>query len=136
MTELQLQIVTPMSEVFSGPIHSIVSPGAEGYFGVLPRHAPMLALLQVGEIRVELAATGEKRRFATSGGFVEVSPQKVTVLAEAAEERATIDVQRAEAAKDRALKRISEGRETWDLERAQAALARALNRLQVAARKA
>ena len=134
MSAFQLEIITPTTKVFSGPVTSLVAPGTEGYFGVLPRHAPMVASLGIGEIKVELAEKEKRRRFAASEGFLEVTPQKVTVIAEAAEDWQEIDVQRAEAAKDRALKRISEGRERWDIARAQAALARALNRLRVASK--
>ncbi|MFQ5629967.1 MAG: F0F1 ATP synthase subunit epsilon [bacterium] len=132
MSDLYLEIVTPNKKVFSGQVKSIVAPGTEGYFGVLPRHAPLLASLAVGIVRAKVEDRNEQKEFAASEGFLEVSPQKVTVIAEAAEESRDIDVQRAEAAKDRALKRISEGRENWNVSRAQAALLRALNRLRLA----
>lgn len=132
MSDFLLEIVTPTKKAFSGQAKSVIAPGTEGYFGVLPRHAPLLAALQIGEIKVAVAGQSDKKVFATSEGFLEVTPQKVTVIAEAAEALQDIDVQRAEAAKDRALKRISEGRESWDIDRAQAALARALNRLRLA----
>ena len=134
MNELKLEIVTPAAKVFSGPVTSVVAPGTEGYFGILPRHAPMIASLGIGELKIKLAGKEQKRLFAMSEGFLEVSPQQVTVIAEAAEDSQEIDVQRAEAAKDRAQKRISEGRERWDVARAQAALARALNRIRVASK--
>jgi len=132
MTDLYLEIVTPTKKAFSGQVNSIVAPGTEGYFGVLPRHAPLLASLAVGVIRANVEDRNNRKVFSISEGFLEVSPQKVTVIAEAAEESRDIDVQRAEAAKDRALKRISEGRENWDVSRAQAALLRAVNRLRLA----
>jgi F-type H+-transporting ATPase subunit epsilon len=132
MSDFLLEIVTPTKKAFSGQVKSVITPGAEGYFGVLPRHAPLLAALQIGEIKVAVTGQNDKKVFATSEGFLEVTPQKVTVIAEAAEESKDIDVQRAEAARERALKRISEGRESWDIDRARAALARALNRLRLA----
>lgn len=134
MDQFHLEIITPARKVYSGPVKSLVAPGTEGYFGVLPRHAPLVASLQIGETKIMLPEGDKAKCFATSEGFLEVSPQKVTVIAEAAEDSQEIDVQRAEAARDRALKRISEGRENWDIARAQAALARALNRLRVASK--
>ena len=124
------EIVTPFRKVFSGEVKGIVAPGFEGYFGVLARHAPFVAAIQIGEIKVDTGT--EVLHFATSGGFAEVLPQKVTVLAETAEEASEIDIQRAEAAKKRAEERLAEGRKVWDLERAHAALARAINRIHVA----
>ena len=126
-----LEILTSDRKVYSGEVVSFVAPGFEGYFGVLARHAPLIAAIGVGEIRIRTAAD-EERLFATSGGFAEVLPNKVTVLSEAAEEATEIDVARAEAAKDRAMKRLQEGRKAWDVQRAEAALARAMNRLRVA----
>lgn len=111
-------------------MESVVAPGFAGYFGVLAKHAPFVAELRVGELQVR--QKDNTVHFATSGGFAEVLPEKVTVLAETAEEASEIDLQRAEAAKNRAHQRITEGRKAWDMDRAQAALARALNRLRVA----
>ncbi len=128
------EIVTPFRRVYTGKVKSVVAPGFEGYFGVLARHAPFVSSIKIGEIKVD---TGEEvLYFATSGGFAEVLPRKVTILAETAEEAAEIDLARAEAARERAQKRLSEGRKNWDVERAQAALARALNRIKVAHRVA
>lgn len=129
MSEILLEIVTPTQKAFSGKVKSVVAPGTQGYFGVLPRHAPLLATLAIGEIRAKLDDQNSKKIFATSEGFLEVSPHKVTIIAEAVEAVSAIDVKRAEAAKERALKRIAEGREKWDVARAQAALSRSLNRL-------
>lgn len=130
--KFELEIVTPFRRVFSGRVKSVVAPGFEGYFGVLARHAPYVVSIKIGEIKVD---TGEDvRYFATSGGFAEVLPNKVTILAETAEEASEIDVNRAEAALERARQRLKEGRKMWDVERAQASLARALNRLKVASR--
>ncbi len=126
------EITTPFRKVYSGEATSVIAPGFEGYFGVLARHAPMVASIRIGEIKVK--TDSEELYFATSGGFAEVLPDRVTILAESAEAANEIDVQRAEAAKERALKRLAEGKKVWDVDRAQAALARALNRLKVASR--
>jgi F-type H+-transporting ATPase subunit epsilon len=138
MKTFLLEIVTPFRKVFADHVTAIVAPGEAGYFGVLPRHTPFLTSLRVGHIKVEQSLPGQEERtlyFATSGGFAEVLPNSVKILAETAEPAAEIDFKRAEAAKDRAVKRLHEGRPAragWDLARAQAALARALNRMQVA----
>jgi F-type H+-transporting ATPase subunit epsilon len=132
-----LEIVTPFRKVFSDRVSAIIAPGEEGYFGVLPGHTPFLASLRTGAIKVEITLSGQEQRvlyFATSGGFAEVLPGSVRILAETAEPASEIDVKRAEAAKERASKRLHEGRKHWDIERAQAALARALNRLEIAGR--
>jgi F-type H+-transporting ATPase subunit epsilon len=114
-----------------------MAPGEEGYLGVLPRHTPFLTSLRIGAIKVEISLPGQEERvlyFATSGGFAEVLPSSVRILAETAEPASEIDVKRAESARDRATKRLHEGHKQWDIERAQVALARALNRLDVAQR--
>ncbi|MDZ7343553.1 MAG: F0F1 ATP synthase subunit epsilon [candidate division KSB1 bacterium] len=134
-----LEIVTPFRKVFSEEVNAVIAPGEEGYFGVLPRHTPFLTSLRIGAMKVEMSAAGKEEAprilyFAISGGFAEVLPDSVRIFAETAEEASEIDVQRAQAAKDRALKRIREGRKQWDLERAQAALARAINRTEVASK--
>jgi F-type H+-transporting ATPase subunit epsilon len=132
-----LEIVTPFRKVFADRVSAIVAPGEAGYFGVLPRHTPFLTSLRVGHIKIERNLAGQEEQilyFSTSGGFAEVLPTGMKILAETAEEASEIDVKRAEAAKGRATKRLHEGRKQWDIERAQAALARALNRLEVAGR--
>ncbi|MDZ7373911.1 MAG: F0F1 ATP synthase subunit epsilon [candidate division KSB1 bacterium] len=125
-----LEIVTPQGVVFSDQVEAVRAPGIDGYFGVLPGHTPLMTALRVGEIRVR--RKGELIRFATSGGFVEVLPRRMIILAETAEEAAKIDVARALAARERALKRLRQRTPDIDLERARAALARAMNRLRVA----
>lgn len=114
------------------PVDEVVIPGAEGYFGVLPGHTPLLATLHVGELSYRQG--GEWHYLALAFGFAEVQPEAVTVLAETAERPAEIDIARAEASKKRAEERI--GRPTMDIdfERARIALLKSLIRLQVAAR--
>jgi F-type H+-transporting ATPase subunit epsilon len=126
----KFEIVTPLKITFSGEIWSAKAPGISGYFGVLHNHAPFLTALQIGAIRV-ITEKGEKV-FATSGGFAEVINNKMTILAESAEEAAQIDVERAKQARDRALKRLLEKNRDTDFDRAHLALLRALNRLSVA----
>lgn len=126
-----LEIVTPVRKVFSGQVLSLVAPGEEGYFGVLPRHAALLSSLAVGHLKVE---TPEKtRHFAISGGFAEVlGGNGVRILAETAEEASEIDIERAKQALSRAEERLRQNRKDVDRERAQRAFARASNRLKIA----
>ncbi len=126
----QLEILTPHRTVFSGDVTYLRAPGIEGSFGVLKDHIPFLTALDIGEIVVE---TGGKRRyFATSGGFVEVLDNVVSILAETAEASDDIDVDRAKRAKERAEKRLAQHDATVNLARARAALMRATVRLKVA----
>lgn len=123
-----LRIVTPSKTLFSGDVASLKAPGSEGSFGVLANHASMVASLTTGEL--DFVEDGDRRRLATSGGFVEVSGEGVTILAETAEFNEDIDVNRAEASRERARQRLADS--TNDRARAEAALGRALNRLKVA----
>jgi len=127
-----LEIVTPEKSVFSGEVESLGAPGTEGYFQVLHNHTPFVCTLQTGEIIVD--TDGGKAFFATSGGFAEVSNNKVTVLAETAEKTDDIDVFRAEEAKKRAEDRLQSSDKDIDIERARLALFRALNRIRAAGR--
>jgi F-type H+-transporting ATPase subunit epsilon len=126
-----LEIATPDRRVFSGRVAGLVAPGAEGYFGILARHAPMLAGLKPGEMKATDEA-GRQFYFAVSGGFVQVLGDRVVVLADAAESPEQIDVERAAAALDRARERLRDRAGQYDSDRAEAALRRALNRLRVA----
>ncbi len=129
----KLEIVTPEKVVFSQEVSSLVIPAEEGYLGVLGGHAPLLCTLRPGEIRIR--REGSETIFSTSGGFVEVTPSKASVLSESAEPVSDIDVARAEKAKVRALERLRHGdAKGLDRDRAQAALERAENRLRVARR--
>jgi F-type H+-transporting ATPase subunit epsilon len=134
MTEktLQLDIVTPERLVFSGSIDSITAPGVDGYFQILPGHTLFISTIQIGEIQVKRGGAAEY--YATSGGFVEVHYDKVSVLAETAEHSNNIDIQRAQAAKERAEQRLKSGDKTVDVDRARLSLFRALNRLRVRSR--
>lgn len=128
--QIQLEIVTPEKKVLSEPVDIVVAPGAEGEFGVLYNHTPFLAKLKVGELRFR---TGNAVRYiAIMGGYAEVQPDKVTVLATAAEEATDIDVMRAKAARERAERRLKEAKDRVEFARAEAALQRAIARLKVA----
>jgi F-type H+-transporting ATPase subunit epsilon len=130
---LTLEIATPTRLVVTETVDEVVAPGSEGYFGVLPGHAPFLTTLGTGELTYRIGR--DERHLAVSGGFAEVRNDKVIVLADTAERPEDIDRGRAEAARERAERRLSgRGGEDIDFVRAQRALARALVRLQVASR--
>jgi F-type H+-transporting ATPase subunit epsilon len=128
-TRLTLEIVTPDRSLVREEVDEVQLPGSEGYFGVLPGHTPLLSTLQVGELWFR--AGQEKRYLAVAGGFVEVLPDRVTVLAQIGERAEDIDVARAQAAKRRAEERIAQPIDV-DIERARMALLKSLIRLQVA----
>ena len=127
----KLEIVTPKKVVFSGDVLSFSAPGVLGGFQVLRSHAPLISNISVGEVKV-VDLEGKEFRYATSGGVVEVKENKVILLAETAERSDEIDVQRAEAARDRARKRLAKKSAEIDTDRARLALFRAMNRLKVA----
>jgi F-type H+-transporting ATPase subunit epsilon len=127
-----LRVVTPNRQVVREDVEEIQAPGREGYLGILPGHAPLLSELKAGEMTYRQGR--EVRRLALSGGFLEVLPEQVTVLAETAERPEDIDVARARAAKERAEKRLQSPDPEVDINRASVALQRALIRLQVASR--
>jgi F-type H+-transporting ATPase subunit epsilon len=129
----KLEIVTPKKVVFSGDVTSFSAPGVMGGFQVLYNHAPLLAAIGIGEAKIQ-DPSGAEFRYATSGGFVDVVANHVTLLAESAERAEEVDVSRAEAAKERASRRLHERAEGTDIDRARVALQRALNRLRVAGR--
>src|SRR5687767_4398495 len=132
-TKLTLEIVTPERALVTAEVDEVQLPGAEGYFGVLPGHTPMLATLQVGELWYRIGS--EKHYMAIAFGFVEVLPERVTVLAQIAERPQEIDVPRAEAARKLAEERLASSPQTAiDLDRARIALSKALTRLQVASK--
>lgn len=130
----KLEVVTPDRVVVSdNEVVSIIAPGSEGYFGVMARHAPMMAELRIGKLDFR-RADGTSEAVAIAGGFVEVFENKVSVLAESAELAEEIDVERAEQAKKRAEQRLAAASPDVDVARAEAAFQRAINRLRVAGR--
>jgi len=130
---VRLEIVTPEKIVVSEDAQIVMAPGVLGEFGVLIGHTPFLTALKAGAVRYTDAQGSEHMVF-VSGGFAEALPDRVTVLAESAERRRDIDIERARAALERAQKRLAEQRskEEVDFVRAQAALQRALMRLRIA----
>jgi F-type H+-transporting ATPase subunit epsilon len=129
-TKLTLEIVTPERALVTADVDEVELPGSEGYFGVLPGHTELLASLQVGELWYRIGQ--EKHYLAVAFGFVEVLPDRVTVLARIAEKAQDIDIARAEAAKKRAEQRVANPTADMDFERARVALMKSLIRLQVA----
>ena len=131
-THIDLQIVTPERMLVQEQVDEVQIPGAEGYFGVLPGHTPLLAALAVGELWYRKGS--EKTFLSISYGFAEVLPDRVTILARLAERAEDIDVERAEAARNRAQERLDQPKSDVDYERARVALMKALTRLQVSTR--
>ncbi|MCG6910275.1 MAG: F0F1 ATP synthase subunit epsilon [Deltaproteobacteria bacterium] len=130
---IKLEVVTPEMAVVDEEAKIVVAPGNLGEFGVLPGHTTFLTTLKTGALRYTDAGGAERFVF-VSGGFAEALPDKVTVLAESAERRRDIDLERAKAAMERAEKRLAAERkkESVDFTRAKAALERALQRLKLA----
>lgn len=130
---IQVEIVTPRRELFNGEVDSITLPGADGQMEIYPRHAPLLTILDIGEI--VLHQTGQEDEFiAVSGGVVEVRPNKVIVLASAAERADEIDLERAQAALQRAEDAIR-NRPPEERRPVELALQRSRVRLKVAGRR-
>jgi F-type H+-transporting ATPase subunit epsilon len=130
--KLLLRIVTPDREVLREEVDEVQIPGKEGYLGILPGHAPLISEMDIGEISFKQGS--KQDHLAVHRGFVEVLPTQVTILAESAERRADINVERARAAKERAERRLKSPDADIDLNRASVALQRALIRLQVGSR--
>ena len=131
---LLLEIVTPERQAYSDTVDAVYCPGTEGEFGVLPHHAPLLSMLGVGELRIQKG--GDVEFFAIAGGFVQVRPDKVVVMAELADLASEIDMEAAEEARMEAERAIAAGfDEPADLAKARAAMERALLRIRVAERR-
>jgi F-type H+-transporting ATPase subunit epsilon len=126
-----LEVVTPQKAIVSEDIQSISAPGSEGEFCALKGHTTFLTSLKIGSIRYQDAAGNERMLF-VNGGFAEVLPDKVTILAESAERRKDIDITRAKEALARAERRLSDKAADIDIMRAQAALHRAIFRIRMA----
>lgn len=130
MSDLKVEIVTPQGIVFSDAAQSCTVPGAEGQFQVLKNHADMLAVLEVGKIRVN-GKEGEKT-LATSGGYIEIKKNYISIVVESAEFAEQIDIERAKSAQERAKERLLVKKGETDVFRAEFALLRALNRIKIA----
>jgi len=129
MASFRLDIITAERTVFSEDVDSVTVPGIEGQLGILAHHVPLMTMLQSGELR---ATQGENEFFlAISGGFLEVRPDRVTILADDAERAEEIDIARAEEAKRRAEEELSRPRTEIDVAQAGAALRRSLIRIKV-----
>jgi len=131
-TKIQLQIVSAERSLVNETVDEVEIPGADGYFGVLPGHTPLLALLGAGELWYRRGT--DVSYLSIAFGFAEVQPDRVTILAQIAEKAVEIDVARAEAAKKRAEERLASQITDIDFERARIALMKALIRLQVSSR--
>ncbi len=131
---LRLEIVTPERLAFSDEVDAVVLPGIEGELGVLPHHAPLVSMLGLGELRIRKGSTTES--FAIVGGFLQVRPDKVVVMAETADMASEIDLEKARQAQREAERALETGyHEGADLAAARAALQQALLRVRVAERR-
>ena len=131
---LQLDIVTPERLAYSDSVDSVVLPGSEGELGVLPHHTPLVAMLGIGELRIRKG--GAEESFAIVGGFLQVRPDRVVVMAETADMASEIDLERAQEARRDAERAIETGfAEGADLAAARATLQQALLRIRVAERR-
>ena len=128
--KVKVEIVTPERIVFGEDVQFIVVPGEEGYLGVLAGHAPLVASLKIGVMKV--IQDQKETKMAITGGFMEVNENKVVILADAAERGDEIDVLRAKAAKERAEQRLQSRTHDIDMVRAEMALRRAVTRLKAA----
>ena len=132
---LLLEIVTPERLAYSDTVDAVNLPGIEGELGVLPHHAPLVSMLGVGELRIRKG--GAEESFAIVGGFLQVRPDKVVVMAETADMASEIDLEKAQQARREAEQALEGGARTdaVDLAAARAALQTALLRIRVAERR-
>ena len=134
MALIRLDIVTAEQSVYSEDVDMVIAPGIQGQLGILPHHAPLMTMLEPGELIVKRGS--EEFYMAVSGGFLEVRPDRVIVLADSAERAEEIDMARAEEAKKRAQKRLEEKYVPGvDAAQVEAALRRSLIRLKIAERR-
>ena len=129
MKTIKVNVVTPDGPVYESDVEMVSTKAKSGELGILPGHIPLVAPLEIGAVRLKLGG-GKQEQIAVSGGFLEVRPDQVTILAQAAENAADIDVDRALRAKERAEQRLQQAQqEHIDFKRAELALQRAINRL-------
>jgi F-type H+-transporting ATPase subunit epsilon len=126
---LKIDVVTAERIVYSADVDEVVAPGAQGQLGILPHHAPLMTILEAGALVIKKG--GQEDILAISGGFLEVRPDHVIVLADQAERAEEIDAARAEDARKRAEARLKEKTTGMDEDQAEAALRRAMVRLSV-----
>ncbi|WP_153126346.1 F0F1 ATP synthase subunit epsilon [Peribacillus tepidiphilus] len=132
MKTVKVSVVTPDGPVYEADVEMVSTKAKSGELGILPGHIPLVAPLEIGAVR--LKKEGSTEYIAVSGGFIEVRPEKVTILAQSAERAEDIDVARAKAAKARAEKRLQDAQEHVDAKRAELALRRAINRISIVER--
>ena len=130
---IRLEIVTPERVVLEDDVDMVIAPASEGYVGILPHHAPLLTTLGPGELRIKKGGT--ETSLAVFGGFMDVRPDRVIVLTEAAEHAEQIDEARAEQARARAREVLQAGPVGLEEARARASLERAMVRLRVSERR-
>jgi F-type H+-transporting ATPase subunit epsilon len=134
MKTIKVSVVTPDGPVYESDVEMVSTKASTGELGILPGHIPMVAPLQIGAVRLKNGSNNEF--IAVSGGFLEVRPEQVTILAQSAEQSTEIDLERALKAKERAEQRLHERKqENVDFRRAELALQRAINRITVAERR-
>jgi F-type H+-transporting ATPase subunit epsilon len=129
---LDLEIATPERRVLKETVDEVVFPSVEGYMGVLPGHAPLLAMLDVGEVSYRIGS--ERRYLACAGGFAEVQPGRVSILADTVERAEEIDLARAESAQERARETLARVGSEHEFRRAEVSLKKAISRIQVSGR--
>lgn len=133
MSTIRLEIITAENQIFADDVNAVIAPGIEGVLGILPHHAPLMTMLLPGELVIKKG--NEESYFCVTGGFLEVRPDKVIILADASERSEEIDIERAEEAKKRAEERLKVSAPNIDNARAEAALRRSLARIKVAQRR-
>ncbi|KGR80154.1 F0F1 ATP synthase subunit epsilon [Ureibacillus manganicus] len=130
MKTVQVNIVTPDGPVYDSEVAMVIAKTVSGEIGVLPGHIPLVAPLTIGGVQLK-NASGKSDFVAVSGGFIEVRPDKISILAPSAELASSIDVARAQEAKARAEERLKAKKDEVDFQRAELALKRAINRINV-----
>jgi F-type H+-transporting ATPase subunit epsilon len=133
MTTLRLEVISAERVVYEDDVNVVVAPGQDGELGILPHHAPLITVLQAGELLIRKGSS--ETSLMVSGGFLEVMANKATVLADAAEDVEEIDEQRAQEAMRRAQDHMQNRPEDIDLKRALTALRRAQMRLNLVQRR-
>ena len=133
MATFRLELVTAERLIFADDVNAVIAWGVQGQMTILPHHAPLMTMLQPGDLLIR--KDNEEQYLAITGGFLDVRPDKVIILADACERAEEIDVARAEAARRRAEQSLKEGPTGVDTAAAEAALRRSLARLKVAQRR-
>ncbi|WP_431029079.1 F0F1 ATP synthase subunit epsilon [Lysinibacillus sp. LZ02] len=130
MKTVTVNIVTPDGPVYDAEVAMVIAKTTSGEIGVLPGHIPMVAPLAIGAVKLKTEG-GQTELAAVNGGFIEVRPDKISILASSAEVASSIDVARAKAALARAEQRLQQKQDSVDFKRAELALKRAINRINV-----